>query len=64
METHNYIREDKSLINTDNASLVAYKATRQSALRLTKVESDVTDIKRELAEIRSFLEQIKEQKGK
>lgn len=50
--------ETGALLNTDKNALQAYKMRRYSASRIDTIESDVGEVKKELAEIRSLLLQL------
>lgn len=50
--------ETGALLNTDKNALQAYKMRRYNASRIDTIESDVGEVKKELAEIRSLLLQL------
>jgi hypothetical protein len=57
----NVFRRDVStsaLLNTDDASLLAYKTKKERAEKIAEMEHDVNNIKNELLEIKSMLHQI------
>lgn len=47
--------ESGALLNTDKASLQAYKESKARANRLNKLESDVKSMKDDMAEIKELL---------
>lgn len=57
----NVFRRDVStsaLLNTDDASLLAYKTKKERSEKIAEMEHDVNNIKNELLEIKSMLHQI------
>lgn len=60
METTQFRREkfSKALISTDRDALEAYKTRRGRALKLQELETDINNIKQDMTEIKTLLQQI------
>ena len=50
--------ETKALVSTDNNALKAYKYKKQKAMEMNQVIQEHAELKRELSEIKSLLEQL------
>lgn len=60
MNTDIFFRDKNTsaLLNTDDASIQAYKAKKERAKKIAEMEHDMNNIKNELLEIKSMLHQI------
>lgn len=50
--------ETKALVSMDNNALKAYKYKKQKAMEMNQVIQEHAELKRELSEIKSLLEQL------
>jgi hypothetical protein len=58
-----YVKDDtpgrvKAVLNTDNASLQAYKDARAKDIALTKVVGEVSSLKNDIGDIKKLLSQL------
>jgi len=58
MSDHKFVRDDRSraIINTDVDGLIRYKAKKQNAQRIDKLEEEMSEIKQLLLSINSKLQ--------
>ena len=52
------VRLGGSLLNTDNESLLAYKAARSQILKIKNLEKTVCDLQKDVAELKETLAKI------
>jgi hypothetical protein len=59
-QAHGIVKDTSSgaLLNTDRSALEARKLRKKNSLKVENVERDVTEIKKELEQIRSILLQL------
>lgn len=60
MKTDQFRREkfSKALISTDREALEAYKTRRGRAKKMEELEADINNIRKDMSEIKTLLQQI------